>query len=199
MPDLVVALGTALAATPAGIVNDTLTAFADRVIATLPTMLSGAVFLGVSYVAIRIVMAVLRKVLSRTFPKQPVYVQLTSTIVLVFLWFGVLLSFLTTVGLGAIAASLGTASGFLALGVSYALSDMIKDAVAGVYLLRDPDFEPGDRVLTSDFEGVVQKIELRKTRFSVGDDTVVRANAEVEKKWTRKPREGEPSTTLDVE
>ena len=32
------------------------------------------------------------------------------------------------------------------LGVSYALSSMIEDAVAGVYLLRDPDFMPGDRI-----------------------------------------------------
>ena len=44
------------------------------------------------------------------------------------------------------AASLGTATGFIALGVAYALSDMIEDTVAGVYLLRDPDFAVGDTV-----------------------------------------------------
>lgn len=83
---------------------------------------------------------------------------------LVFLCFGVGLSFLSIVGLTAIAASLGTATGFLALGVSYALSGMLADAVAGVYLLRDPDFMPGDRV---------------------DEDTMVRGNAEIEKKWTK--------------
>lgn len=181
--------GSQLVATLGTIVEETLAQFADNVMSVLPTLLTGLVFLAVSYVAIKVIMFVVNRVLRRTFRNEPVYVQLTSTIVAVFLWFGVLLSVLTALGLGAIAASLGTASGFLALGVSYALSDMIKDAVAGVYLLRDPDFEVGDRVVATDTEGIVEQIELRKTRFSVGDDTVVRANAEVEKKWTHKPDE----------
>jgi len=175
----------------AGIVEQTITGFVDNIAGALPKILTGIVFLVVSYVAIKLGMVVVRAALRQMFRREPIYVRLVSTVVLVFLWFGVLLTFLTAVGLGPIAASLGTASGFLALGVSYALSDMIKDAVAGVYLLRDPDFEVGDRVVAADTDGVVQAIELRKTRFDVGDDVVVRANAEVEKKWTRKPRNGE--------
>ncbi|WP_336037813.1 mechanosensitive ion channel domain-containing protein [Halobacterium yunchengense] len=69
--------------------------------------------------------------------------------------------------------------------------------VAGVYLLRDIDFNPGDRVVAGGVEGVVRTVELRKTRFDVGGDTVVRANADVEQKWTRKPecagRRGRPA------
>lgn len=172
----------------AAVVEQTVREFVQNVADVLPEILTGLVFLAVSYVVIKVVMVVVRGVLRQTFRGEPIYVHLASTIVLTFLWFGVFLSFLTAVGLGAIAASLGTASGFLALGVSYALSDMIKDVVAGVYLLRDPDFEVGDRVVASDTEGVVQAIELRKTRFDVGEDIVVRANAEVEKKWTLKSR-----------
>jgi small-conductance mechanosensitive channel len=62
---------------------------------------------------------------------------------------------------------------------------MIADAVAGIYLLRDPDFEAGDTVRVGDMEGVVRSIELRKTRFVVGDDTVVRGNADIEARWTK--------------
>jgi small-conductance mechanosensitive channel len=120
------------------------------------------------------------------FHKQPVYVQLGGTLTAVVLWFGALLAFLAAVGLPNIAAALGTASGFLALGVSYALSGMIADAVAGLYLLRDPDFNPGDTVTATDVTGTVDAIELRKTRLDVDGDTVVRANAEIEKKWTKK-------------
>lgn len=174
----------------AGIVEQTVTGFIHNIAGVLPAILTGVVFLVVSYVAIKLGMVVVRGVLRQMFRNEPIYVRLVSTVVGVFLWFGVLLTFLTAVGLGPIAASLGTASGFLALGVSYALSDMIKDVVAGVYLLRDPDFEVGDRVVASETEGVVQAIELRKTRFDVGDDIVVRANAEVEKKWTLKSRSG---------
>ncbi len=83
--------------------------------------------------------------------------------------------FLSLVGLSLIAALLGTATGFLVLGVSYALSGMIADAVAGVSLLRDPDFDVGDTVTAGDLTGEVAAIELRRTRLRVDGDVVVRA------------------------
>ena len=83
------------------------------------------------------------------------------------------------------AASLGTATGFLALGVAYALSNMIADAVAGIYLLRDPDLAPGDRVEVDDTVGEVRAIELRKTRLRVDGDAVDRGNADIEKRWRK--------------
>jgi len=156
------------------------------IVAALPNILTGLIFLAMGAVAIKIVMAVVRTVLARTLPGEaPVYRQFIAVIVLAFLWFAVGLSFLSIVGLTLIAASLGTATGFLALGVSYALSGMIADAVAGIYLLRDPDFNPGDTVTAGGVTGEVTAIELRKTRFAVEGNTVVRANAEIEKQWTK--------------
>ncbi|WP_324662310.1 mechanosensitive ion channel domain-containing protein [Haloarcula sediminis] len=158
----------------------------DGIATALPDILTGLVFLALAAVAIKLIMFVVRAVLARALPGEaPVYRQFVAAIVLVFLWFAVGLSFLSIVGLTLIAASLGTAAGFLALGVSYALSGMIADAVAGVYLLRDPDFNPGDTVKAGDVTGEVLAIELRKTRFLVDGDTVVRANADIEKGWTK--------------
>jgi small-conductance mechanosensitive channel len=150
-------------------------------------VLSAVVFLLIAAVLAKIVMAVVGVALRRALPgESDVYRQFISTVVAAFLWFAIALSFLSIVGLDEIAASIGTAAGFLALGVSYSLSSMIADAVAGVYLLRDPDFMPGDRVKAGDVSGTVQAIELRKTRFhDENDDTVVRGNAEIEKKWTK--------------
>lgn len=160
--------------------------FVTDVTTALPDLISGIVFLVIAGTFVKLIMFVVKNVLKRTIAgDSPVYRQFIATIIAVFLWFGVALSFLSIVGLTAIAASLGTATGFLALGVSYALSGMIKDAVAGVYLLRDPDFMPGDRVKTKDVEGVVKSIELRKTRLTVDGDTIVRANGEIEEKWTK--------------
>ena len=169
------------------IVGRALDAFVDDLTAALPKIIAGVVFLVLAYVIVRSVMFVVRAVVRRTFRgDEPVYQQFVVTIVAVFLWFGVALSFLSIVGLDGIATSLGTATGFLALGVSYALSGMIADAVAGIYLLRDPDFMPGDTVESGGTEGTIKSIELRKTRISVGEDTVVRGNAEIEKKWTKR-------------
>lgn len=174
----------------------------DGVVAVIPELLAGLLFLAVAAVAVRLVMVAVRALLRRAFPDQEVYARFVGVVVSALLWFGVALSFLTVVGLGEIAAALGTASGFVALGVAYALSGMIADAVAGVYLLRDPDFEPGDRVTAGETTGVVRSIELRKTRIEVDGDgeaadtgedgdgvpsgsVEVRANAEIEKHWTR--------------
>jgi len=169
-----------------GIVRTALEAFVADLTAAIPKILGGIVFLAIAYVLIRVVMFVVKRILARAFADQPVYRQFASVIVWVFLWFGVALSFLSIVGLEGIATSLGTATGFLALGVSYAISGMIADAVAGIYLLRDPDFMIGDTVASGETEGTVESIELRKTRIRVGEDVVVRGNAEIEKKWTKR-------------
>ncbi len=170
-----------------GLLNSTVDEFVGNVAAAVPRVLTGLVFLALAAVLIRALVAAVRVVLRRVYADQPIYVQLGGTLVSIVLWFGALLGFLSAVGLPEIAAALGTASGFLALGVSYALSGMLADAVAGIYLLRDPDFNPGDTVVTGDVTGTVTAIELRKTRFRADGDTIVRANADVEKKWTKKP------------
>jgi len=176
-------LGVAL---QSDILRQAVLGFLDRLAAAIPTVITGLVFLLLASLLVKLVLTVLKAALARTMGgESPVYRQFLTTIVAVFLWFGVGLSTLSVVGLDGIAASLGTAAGFVALGVSYATSDMIADAVAGVYLLRDPDFETGDTVRVGDMEGVVESIELRKTRFSVADDTVVRGNADIEARWTR--------------
>jgi small-conductance mechanosensitive channel len=159
----------------------------DAIAVAVPRFVTGLVFFGIAYVVIRTVLALIRSLLGGIYPDdQHLVANLWVTVVGVFLWFGALLVLLNILGLGGVAASLGTGAGFLALGVSYALSEMIADAVAGVYLLRDPDFNPGDRVTTQSFTGTVRRIELRKSRFELDDgDVVVLANRDVEKRWTK--------------
>lgn len=161
----------------------------------LPRLLAGLVFLSVAYVVIRLLSRYLRRALRQTYPPdQRLVADFATIVVTVFLWFGAGLALLTVLGMGDIAASLGTAAGFIALGISYALSNMIADAVAGVYLLRDPDFNPGDRVVTESTTGTVREIGIRKSRIEVeSGDTVVLANRDVEKRWTRTLADSEPA------
>lgn len=177
------------------IVGQAVEAFFRDLQAAVPKIIAGTIFLALAAALIKLVMLAVRFGLRRGLPgESPVYRQFIATIVSVFLWFAVGLSFLSVVGLDGIATSLGTAAGFLALGVSYALSEMIADAVAGVYLLRDPDFMPGDHVRVDDVDGEVLSIELRKTRLDVEGNTVVRGNSEIEKEWT-KLADGDSSRT----
>ncbi|WP_435193862.1 mechanosensitive ion channel domain-containing protein [Natronomonas sp. EA1] len=169
------------------LVEDAIRQFITDFQTALPKLIAGAIFLVLAAIGVKLIMFGVKTALKRTVPgESPVYRQFIATIVVIVLWFAVGLSFLSIVGLDGIATSLGTATGFIALGVSYAISGMIADAVAGVYLLRDPDFMPGDTVDIGGVEGVVKAIELRKTRLTVDGDTVVRGNAEIEKKWTKR-------------
>jgi small-conductance mechanosensitive channel len=169
----------------AGVVRETTAEFLGGLQEAVPSVLGGLVFLALAYVLIRVALWVLRGSLDALYPdEQALVVDLGVTAAGVFLWFGAALAFFKIVGMGDVAASLGTATGFVALGVSYALSNMIADTVAGVYLLRDPDFNPGDRVVADPVTGVVESIGLRKSRFrDESGDVVVVANRDVEKKW----------------
>ncbi|WP_280537526.1 mechanosensitive ion channel domain-containing protein [Halopenitus sp. POP-27] len=164
--------------------------FLEDLIAAIPRIVSGAVFLLFAYLVIKVVLTVTRTVLDRVYPdEERLIVDLSVAVVGLFCWFGAALALLTIVGLGEVAASLGTAGGFIGLGVAFALKEMIADTVAGVYLLKDPDFTPGDRVETASVSGTVSEIGLRKTRIRADDgELVVLANRDVEKKWTNRSR-----------
>jgi small-conductance mechanosensitive channel len=159
--------------------------FVRGIVEAVPNIALGVLFLVLAYVVIRAVLFVVRGVLDGIYPEsQDLVVDLWVAIVGVFLWFGAALALFNIVGLGDVAASLGTASGFVGLGVAYALKEMIADTVAGVYLLRDSDFNEGDVVETASVTGEIVDIDLRKTRLRSDDgDLVVLANRDVEKKW----------------
>lgn len=161
--------------------------FVRGLISAVPRILSGFLFLVLAYIVIKIVLNVTRSVVDRIHPEErELVVDLSVAIVGIFLWFGAALAFLNIVGMSDVATSLGTASGFIGLGIAFALKEMIADTVAGVYLLRDPDFKEGDAVETASVTGTVTGIDLRKTRIRSDDgDLVVLANRDVEKKWTK--------------
>lgn len=153
----------------------------------VPRLLAGLVFLTLAHLFIKLVLTISRRILERTYPaKQHLIVDLIVTVIGVFLWFGAALALLKIVGLGDIATSLGTAAGFIGLGIAFALKEMIADTVAGVYLLQDPDFNEGDTVTTASVTGTVARVDLRKTRLRTADDLVVVSNRDVEKEWTNK-------------
>lgn len=169
-----------------GVVERSVVEFLESVRVAIPRVISAAIFLFLAAILVKAILAIAQGALARTrHGSSPVYRQFVVTVLSAFLWFGVALTVLSILGFDDIAASLGTATGFVALGVAYATSDMIADAVAGVYLLRDPDFSPGDRVEAAGVTGTVGAIELRKTRLDVGDDRVVVGNAAVEEGWTK--------------
>jgi small-conductance mechanosensitive channel len=127
---------------------------------------------------------VIRRAASHKFEDETI-VDLTENLGKGLLWFSAALITLSLLGFGQIAASLGTAAGFVALGVSLALKDMLSDTVAGVYLAKDPNFNKGERVEVDGSKGEVTEVGLRKSRIRLEDGNLrVLNNSDVEKKWT---------------
>jgi small-conductance mechanosensitive channel len=148
-------------------------------------ILEVAVFLFVASVVIKYGSNAIRKSFSKKY-SEPVILDLIKDVTRIFMWFWVILVALSMLGFGGIASSMGTASGFVALGVAYALKDVISDTVAGVYLAQDRDFNSGNTVEADSVKGEIENVGLRKTRIRLesGDLRVIN-NSDVEKKWTK--------------
>jgi small-conductance mechanosensitive channel len=65
--------------------------------------------------------------------------------------------------LGASSGSLVTSIGLITAAVSLALQDVLKNFVAGLYLLAEQPFMPGDRIRVVGEEGRVERIDIRTT------------------------------------
>lgn len=125
-----------------------------------------------------------RKILSQKFEERTV-LNLLEDVFKGVVWFSVSLIVLGILGFNQIAASLGTAAGFVALGVSFALKNVLSDTVAGVYLAKDPDFNNGDKVEVDGVKGEIVDVGLRKSRIELEDGNLrVINNTDAEKKWT---------------
>jgi small-conductance mechanosensitive channel len=147
-------------------------------------IVKAAVFLGAASLGIRYLAGILRRTASLKF-EEPVIVELLTDLGKFMMWFSAALITLSILGFSGIASSMGTAAGFIALGVSFALKDVISDTVAGIYLAQDPDFNSGDQVEVDGTKGKIEDIDLRKTRLRLENgDLRVLNNSDVEKKWT---------------
>lgn len=145
---------------------------------------TAGVFLILASLAINHSGKVIRKVLSRKFEEDTI-VNLLESVSKGLLWFSAALITLSILGFSEIAAALGTATGFVALGVSLALKNVLSDTVAGVYLAKDPDFNNGDNVEVDGVKGEIKDVGLRKSRLKLEDgNTRVINNSDAEKKWT---------------
>ncbi len=151
---------------------------------TLDSVVRALLFLGASAIAIPLLSSMFRSGLRRKYEEQAIQ-QLFTTMFRSGLWFLVLLITLRVMGMGEIAASLGTAAGFIALGVSYATKDVISDTVAGVYLAKDDDFSVGQKVIVSGVEGEVSEVGLRNSKLKTDDGVQVYGNSKIDQEWKR--------------
>src|SRR5205823_10574997 len=62
--------------------------------------------------------------------------------------------------------------GVAGLAVSLAMQDVLKNAIAGIYLLLERPFRPGDVIKVRDYVGVVETVNLRTTTLRAEGELV---------------------------
>jgi small-conductance mechanosensitive channel len=78
-----------------------------------------------------------------------------------------------TAGFGSFLQSLATLAAAATLAVGFALQDVIKNFVAGIFIFADEPFRTGDWIEWEDNAGVVEDITLRVTRVRTFDNELL--------------------------
>lgn len=116
----------------------------NKIIEFTPRIISLIVFLVIAYIFLKIFNKLIDKYLDEKIEEKSI-IQLGKLVSKIFIYYAIILAIIAILGLDQLAASLGTAIGFLALGVSFAMKDILTDIVSGVYLIKDPDIQIGDK------------------------------------------------------
>ena len=133
----------------------------NRVIPKIPIAIL-VLFIGI--VVIRLLRLIISSSLSVTkLPKalQDVIVSLSD----VALWIFLGIALLQFVGLNSIALAVTGSFAFVVLGLSQGGAAAIADVIAGLTLAKDRDFAVGDYVKIGDRSGVIEELDLRRTRL----------------------------------
>jgi moderate conductance mechanosensitive channel len=90
--------------------------------------------------------------------------MLTSVIAALF-WYFVIMAILSTLpGFDDMVLGMGIIFAFFTLAVGLAMSGVLKELVSGAFLVTDKDFGAGCRVKAGGVEGVIESVDIRKSR-----------------------------------
>ena len=128
-----------------------------------------AVF-AVAYVVGRIgVVPVVKRLLTRREVDEHVRKPIVLLVYGVVLFFGLALAF-SVAGLGNILVALSTVTAAATLAVGFAMQDVLKNFVAGVFIYTDEPFRTGDWIEWEGNSGYIEDISLRVSRVRTFDN-----------------------------
>jgi len=174
-----------------GVVKTVQTLAEIMITQVLPGLLGAAALLIFGSIGLRIAVRGIAATARRSGVK-PALVDLIKAAVQATGYILMLAGMLQLLGLNQIALALGGSISLVALGIATAASGNLGDIIAGVFLASDPDFGNGFRIKSGDVEGVIEQIDLRKTRIRATDGKLyIVPNKEIENKvWIVEARPG---------
>ena len=143
----------------------------DTLVSLLGKTLLALILLVVFLVGGRILRGFIQKITTRTSRNTNIPVLLSNLAYVVILLVGTL----SIIGVytDQSFSTLITLLGVLSLAISLSVQDILKNFVAGIYLLLEQPFSIGDRIKVHDMEGKVENIEIRTTTLHTDDGVKV--------------------------
>jgi len=134
---------------------------------------AAVVFVAVFVAAYAVSRLVIVPVVERLLARRAVYEHVRKPIVLlvngIALFFGLALAF-SIAGLGNVLVALSTVTAAATLAIGFAMQDVLKNFVAGVFIYTDEPFRTGDWVEWEGNSGYVEDISLRVSRVRTFDN-----------------------------
>ncbi len=155
------------------LINDTQD-FLPRIPELLVTLVAG-------YIIIALLIAGLTRGL-RLFHLPKALIEILKSLTLVVLWIVLVSHLLRLLGLSQVAVTLSGSLLVIGLAIANGAQAMVSDVISGLFLAKDPDFNIGYTIKVGETEGVIEAIDIRKTRVRGKDDTLfVLPNAQIDK------------------
>jgi moderate conductance mechanosensitive channel len=179
---------------------DPVSFFFDSLDYALLSLLAAVITLIVSYLILKVLVSIVKHdLLRRRVPTA--LVGMITTILGGMFWYFVIMAILSNLpGYNEMVLGMGIIFAFFVLAIGLALSGVLKELVSGAFLVTDKDFGAGYRVRAGGVEGIIESVDIRKSRIrDVTGNLHVVPNSNVEpSEWIVYDRPN-PSTRLGGE
>ncbi|MFA5927552.1 MAG: mechanosensitive ion channel domain-containing protein [Patescibacteria group bacterium] len=127
----------------------------------LPILILG---LAAGYLAIKILASLASNAL-RLAKVPKALTNIVISLIVTVLWLILFSELARTAGLPSLAVKISGSLLVVGLAIANGASAVAGDILSGVFLAQDRDFEVGYRIKSGEIEGVIKKIDIRKTRI----------------------------------
>jgi small-conductance mechanosensitive channel len=128
-------------------------------------LLAAVITLIISYLILKVLVSMVRHDLLRRRVPTGLVGMITFVLGVVF-WYFVIMAILSTLpGYNEMVLGMGIIFAFFVLAVGLAMSGVLKELVSGAFLVTDRDFGAGYRVKAGGVEGIVESVDIRKSRI----------------------------------
>ncbi len=141
---------------------------ASDIVGFLPRLPEVAFSFLIGYLVLSIILTLFSHALSASHVHKALITILRSLLSVV-LWVILTAHILRGLGLSQIAVTISGSLLVIGLAIANGAQSTVADIISGLFLAKDPDFDIGYLVKSGETEGIIESIDIRKTRIRTRD------------------------------